>query len=314
MGDRELRAAALGGIVAVVAILLGAAALGVPGRAAANQTLLANLSFHAALTCLLAVPLLAWARWRFLAAGIVVAVAAIASVQLAKVRWTVVAPVPEAAARLELLHVNVLGYNPRSAEMARVIAQSGADVAVVLEADGVRAHLPMLTAVYPYRFGCDDGHCEVMILSKLPLRDARWAPLTFGPRRLATAVVERNGHPIRLVAAHFSKDFFTNLREIQRAEVREAVGRRALGGRPDMVLTGDFNAVPWDPVARRVARDLDLRHPSAWLPTWPVAAGLAGFPIDHLLVSGRMRVERIGRLAAPGSNHVALRATVALAP
>jgi endonuclease/exonuclease/phosphatase (EEP) superfamily protein YafD len=80
-------------------------------------------------------------------------------------------------------------------------------------------------------------------------------------------------------------------------------------------MTGDFNAAPWDPVVKSVARFSGLRHPRAWLPTWPVALGPLGLQIDHLLVSKDLRVERIATVPdALGSNHRALRATVALAP
>jgi endonuclease/exonuclease/phosphatase (EEP) superfamily protein YafD len=82
-----------------------------------------------------------------------------------------------------------------------------------------------------------------------------------------------------------------------------------------VLLTGDFNAAPWDPVVKSVARFVGLRQPRAWLPTWPVAAGPLGIQIDHVLVSPDLAVERIATTADPlGSNHRGLRATVALRP
>jgi endonuclease/exonuclease/phosphatase (EEP) superfamily protein YafD len=312
---RDARVALCGAVAAMALAAGAAAALGQLGRGVANQTLLANLSVHLAAGAGLLCLGLAALGWR-LVGGIGAALAvAVAGVTLARIDWTGVGPLPEAAARLEVLHFNVLYENRRSAELAAALRASGAEVVVLLESEGVADRLPELADLYPHRFGCAGTACEITILSKLPLEAPEWIEFPFAVQRLATAVLRPGGRPVRLVVAHFTKDFFAGIRITQQWRLITEIRKRLRREPMPVLLTGDFNAAPWDPVVKGVARFVGLRKPLALLPTWPVAAGPLGFQIDHILVSPELAVERIATIADPlGSNHRGLRASVALRP
>lgn len=81
--------------------------------------------------------------------------------------------------------------------------------------------------------------------------------------------------------------------------------RQAGLARQQAVLAGDLNATPFSPVLNRFAA-LGLRDAAlgrGWQPTWPISAGIAGIPIDHVLVSPRIEVRRFARLPPMGSDH-----------
>jgi endonuclease/exonuclease/phosphatase (EEP) superfamily protein YafD len=312
---RDARIALCGGIAATAMAAGGAASLGQFGASVASQTLLANGAVHMAAVSGVLCVILVGLGWRVVGGIGIILAAAVASVTFARVGWTAVAAVEGAQPRLEVLHFNVLDNNRRPNELIAALRASGAEVIVLLEATGVGERLTELGDLYPHRFGCTGGGCEIAILSKLPLEKPQWIDFPFATQRLATAMVRPEGRAIRLVAAHFTKDFFANIRDAQGWRLISQVRRlRRLEPMP-LLVTGDFNAAPWDPVVKNVARQIGLRHPWAWLPTWPVAAGPFGVQIDHVLVSPELAVERIATTAdALGSNHRGLRATVAFRP
>jgi endonuclease/exonuclease/phosphatase (EEP) superfamily protein YafD len=310
-------APALRGAVLACAAALGAAALlGMVGSGVANQTLLSNATVHAAaLACALGVGLAA-AGWRLMGSAGAALAAFVAWQGFERGVWTEVGPAAAEAPRLELLHFNVLYDNERARDAAAAIAGSGADVVVLLEASGVAEHFDALAAIYPHRFGCDGVQCEIAVLSRLPLRDAAWLAFPHASLdRLARVVLDVEGRDVTLFAAHFAKDYFASFRSDQAWRLTGEVRRWRRSNDGPVVVAADFNAAPWDPIVRRTAYLTRLASPRGWLPTWPAAAGPFGLPIDGLMVSDDLRVERIATTPEGfGSNHRGLRATLALAP
>jgi endonuclease/exonuclease/phosphatase (EEP) superfamily protein YafD len=307
--------AARGALAALAVGLGGLAALGAAGLSVANQSLLANLAIHlAGLACLPCLGLIASGWRRGGAMGLALA-AAVAALVLVRAPWSAVAPADRAAARLEVLHFNVRHANRTSAAMAQAVLDSAADVVVLLESRPIEKHFPALAEVYPHRFGCGVDDCEITILSKLPLEAPEWVFFPFARQRFATAVVRPGGHPLRLMAVHFGKDFFARFRHAQGLMLSgEILRRRRQDGLP-VLVAGDFNAAPWDPTMRMIARLGRMTQPLAWLPTWPVPAGAFGLQIDHIMTTEGLALERLAVTPQSyGSNHRGLRATVALQP
>jgi endonuclease/exonuclease/phosphatase (EEP) superfamily protein YafD len=83
-----------------------------------------------------------------------------------------------------------------------------------------------------------------------------------------------------------------------RVKAAAAIGDQA-------AVAGDLNATPWSPAFDGFVslglRDAGLGQ--GWQPTWPVALGVAGIPIDHVLVSPAIAVRGYRRLAPMGSDH-----------
>jgi endonuclease/exonuclease/phosphatase (EEP) superfamily protein YafD len=72
-----------------------------------------------------------------------------------------------------------------------------------------------------------------------------------------------------------------------------------------VLVAGDLNVTPFSPVFNRFAalglRDAGLGQ--GWQPTWPTSLGIAGIPIDHVLLSPGIDVRQYRRLPAMGSDH-----------
>ena len=83
----------------------------------------------------------------------------------------------------------------------------------------------------------------------------------------------------------------------------------------DLVLVGDFNSTPWNPVqpAFRAATGLDNRgHVLFSWPSW--AWPIFRIPIDQVFVRGRLEVTQARLGPNVGSDHLPVEAEISLRP
>lgn len=307
-----LRSAFAGGLTALAGAVGVVAASAVLFPDLAAQTLTANLRMHTAgLAALLSVGV-ALAGWRLIGGAGLLAALALLAAGLGAIAWRTVRPVENALARLELAQFNMNVANSNGAAIADWLVATRPDVAVLLEAWPLRAHLERLAAIFPYRIGCDtEDACDLLVLSGLPLDEPRLLDLPAAPGRLATARIERSGVVVAIVAAHWSKFFFSDLHERQSLATEAAARAARRGAR--VVVAGDMNATQWDPELRRLVSALDLGHPARWTPTWPRRLGVAGAQIDHVTISDGLAFEAIEAMPwALGSNHRGQLARIAI--
>jgi len=306
----ERRAAAAGAAAAVGGCLLVVAAAGLPGPRLAAQTLLANAMLHSAALSIPfwgAVVALGWRRLGV--AGMLVAVA-LGATTLAGARWKAALAAPPEAPRLTLVTFNMLFENPDPLPFLAWLEATRPDVAVLQEAQTLAPHLARIDRLYPHRIGCD-AECDLVVLSRLPVLRADRLDLPRASRRMTSVRVSFGGAPLWVHAVHWSRGFFGDS-QVQTWAVNDAVRARRRDGAP-FVVAGDFNAAPWDPWLTTLMRQQGLRHPPGWRPTWPIALGLLGMPIDHILTPSRVAVEEIATLeSAFGSNHRGVVARLAL--
>ena len=225
----------------------------------------------------------------------------------------VMAPAPQepGQALLKLVSFNVLGTNPNGEAIASYLASTGADVAFVLEAAPLFDALPRLSAVFPYRVGCDSrGACDSLLLSRHPLDAVSVRDLShFSPDRDLEARVAIDGRTVTLLDVHLTKPYFDAAEEGEIAALVRQV--RKIDG--PVVVAGDFNAAPWSPPLVTLTREAGLRFGPRLVSTWPVLAGGAGVPIDHVLTGGPAEIVQLGALpSAFGSNHRGLVAEIGL--
>ncbi|MCE2503342.1 MAG: endonuclease/exonuclease/phosphatase family protein [Chlorobi bacterium] len=74
----------------------------------------------------------------------------------------------------------------------------------------------------------------------------------------------------------------------------------------EVILIGDFNATPWDPVFRDLLRTSllrDARKGFGYIATWPVHFPPLMIPLDHSLVSEGIVIEEFKRGRRIGSDH-----------
>lgn len=214
---------------------------------------------------------------------------------------------------LRLLSFNILMNNIENGEaIAQMILRSGADVVNVMESEPLMAHLTALSAVYPHRIGCGEmtRRCDLMMLSKHPLLDPSIVSLSnVFEERMLLARIDLDGRPLHVAAIHTTKPYFDNF---QFYELENAVRRLNRIDGP-LILSGDFNASSLASNVRWFLRDAGLKTAEREPATWPVQAGWAGVPIDHIFVRPPVGIVSLERLPdAVGSNHYGLVAEVSV--
>lgn len=221
---------------------------------------------------------------------------------------------PKDARSFRLLSFNVLMENHANAEsIADTIIASNADAVYIMEAAALMAALPRIQQTYPHRLGCGTGtqSCDLLILSKRPLENARMGTLSYVSRdRFATAVVDLDGVALTLAAAHLAKPYFDEYHRNELNRIRSAFA--SVTG--PLILGGDFNSASIAPDMRDFLLDTDLKK-AQWEPaTWPINAGPFGIAIDHIFARRPATLTSLERLPQNlGSNHFGLVANFRIA-
>lgn len=272
-----------------------------------------SLQLHAVLGCVAAsiVSLLIkrhWASWLLLAAGLVLT---------AHTVWLMgemsAAPTEQEAQRpgFRLMSFNILSDNYENGEaISQAILKSGADVVTVMEAEPILPYIGDLSTVYPYRIGCGVmiDFCDQLLLSKTPLVNGNVRSLSgiFANRFVMAETVIR-GRKVGLGGIHTTKPYFDEFHMFELLRASLAITDTA----GPFVLSGDFNASTLEPDMRDFLKRTDLRTAAYEPPTWPVALGPFGMPIDHIYVRAPLKISTIVSLPdALGSNHNGLIADI----
>jgi len=244
----------------------------------------------------------------------------------------------QASPALKLVAFNLWYRNEDPAATLAYLAHSGADLIGLVETTPrLKAALAPLKVLYPYSIDCigQDPSCEIMLLSKLPLRDAYAGKIDGRYPYVAEAGIDWGGRPVTVVMTHLSWPFLVPGQATPNAIAQEPpvpalpdVPRLAQSLQAanlaahvnklprDLVLMGDFNNASWSRVqiALREATGLDNR--GHYLPSWPSWAWPVVFrlPIDQVFVRGGARLSGIRLGPAVGSDHLPVEAEVTLGP
>lgn len=243
----------------------------------------------------------------YLRAAVSFVIATVLSVSLVYFASAAFAPVTaDGVPDFSLISFNVLGENPRGADLAEFLIEEAPDVAVILEAPALHDHLDQMWAAFPFNAGCGPGdRCDMAVFSRHRLSGVEVLPFYSLPGRLIVATLELETGPVTLIAAHLTKPYYGDWHDRQLERLAELLGR--IEG--PLVLAGDFNSQPFVRAFRRVLLERSgLRLASRMQQTWP-ALGLsgsryAGFAIDHVLVRGEVSPVSVELIEDPiGSNH-----------
>ncbi|MFF0727782.1 poly(A) polymerase [Streptomyces sp. NPDC004134] len=223
------------------------------------------------------------------------------------------------AARVRVLTWNTLWdrYDSDRIETARrrplLLASLAAADADVIALQEVEPDLLALLMRAPwvragYTLGTDPGgkdvpDCGLLLLSRLPVREAGWHGL--GPHKAVTAVtVDTGGAPLVVAATHLSSDHSDDgpaRREAQLGRIAEGLG----GVSCDLVLAGDFNDGGDAPAAALGLRDVwtEVHGPADRTPTFD--PGVNPLAAVSSLSGQASRLDRVfvrpGRLRAAGA-------------
>ena len=304
-------------------------------RAAGFQAIALQL---AVINALLAVPLLVYRRRLWASAGILAALWNIAlawpSIQ-ANVQ-AAFADAPPKGKPLKVVSFNLSFDNPAFGQTADFLAKSGADVIGLSEVtpEAKTALLGKLKDIYPHSVDCigQDRFCELMLLSKKPLRYSFAGKIGAKLTYVASADVDGQSGPISVAVAHivlpFVKPDWEELKAWIPADdpapllaktpaLWQSVQMAVLAGYArslgrDQILMGDFNSVPWSDVqtAFRAATWVDNRGPL--VTTWPAQLPAPmRVPIDTVFVGGGLAIRDLRVGPDLGSDHLPLIAEIA---
>ena len=238
---------------------------------------------------------------------------------------------------LKVISFNLYYANNDPAATLAYLTQSGADVIGLVEATPrLKAALAPLQALYPYGVDCidSDPYCEIMLLSKHPLRKLYAGPIEGRYPYVAEAELNWSGRPVTIAMTHLSWPFLlpgkpvlnaTGLasappefpdvprltQSIQAANLAQHVNKLP----QDLVLMGDFNSASWSAMQEAFRIETGLDNRGHYRPRWPSWAWpVFRLPIDHVFVRGGPRIAAIRTGPAVGSDHLPIEAEIAAGP
>jgi endonuclease/exonuclease/phosphatase (EEP) superfamily protein YafD len=263
---------------------------------------------------LCAILLAAARRWRAalaMAAGAAIAAAVVLPAWLRRPP-----PGPSDAVPMRVLALNLLrGSEANAGRALAVVAAAAPDLLFCSEVTpawhaALADHLPQL----PHRcVQTDDGYFGVALFSHWPLR-AEVLPLPFAWAPAVRAVVATPAGDVGVLGVHAPRPG-SRQRCRERDQALAAIPAALAPLPARRAVLGDCNATPWNAAFRALLDATGLR-PAAdgvWLPTWPTALPRPlRVPIDHVLVSGGIGVERCAVGADFGSDHLPVFAALRL--
>jgi endonuclease/exonuclease/phosphatase (EEP) superfamily protein YafD len=243
----------------------------------------------------------------------------------------------DAEPRLKVVAFNLWYRNTDPAATLAYLAHSGADVIGLVEATPrLKDALAPLTVLYPYRVDCvgTDPDCEIMLLSKRPLRNATAGKVDGRYPYIAEGEIDWGGRAVTVAMTHLSWPFLLPKQPVLDATVLEPplpefpdvprltqslqaanLASHVNGLPKNLVLMGDFNSASWSGMqaAFRAATGLDNR--GHYLPSWPTFTWpIFRLPIDHVFVRGGARVTDLRPGPSVGSDHLPIEAEIGFGP
>lgn len=224
-------------------------------------------------------------------------------------------PAIPGAKTLKIVSFNVLETNVANGQaIADYLTKIAPDIAFIQEATPVAPFFAELQTVLPFRIGCGVimSTCDLLLMSKYPLDAPQSIDLSsISIKRLFSTAISVDGQKINIVAPHLTKPY------IGRWQAREfkILERPFLKMQGPVIVAGDFNSAAWAPGFLGFLSKTGLRRAAFEPATWPVEAGWAGVPIDHILAGGGATIASLQNLPDNfGSNHRGLIAEIALPP
>jgi endonuclease/exonuclease/phosphatase (EEP) superfamily protein YafD len=215
-------------------------------------------------------------------------------------------PPSDAPRVLRVFHGNLLYYNGRAADLARVVAGLNADVLAFTEYTPTHAgglYVSPLGAEYPHRIEHPESTAGGSALwSRHPLTEVAAPPAFY---QSTAAVVDVQGG-VTVYVVHPP-----NPLEHIRAWRDEMYGlaRSLTVDGPPSIIIGDFNATYWHPPFRRLLeagwRDAHVLAGRGFSSSWPDDKRWVPpfLRLDHALVSDALAVTEAVDVDLPGSDH-----------
>lgn len=221
-------------------------------------------------------------------------------------RAPLVPPAGSESSSIRLLLANVQTSNTEHELVMELVRREDPDIIALLEVDQRWLDsIAVLKGSYPYfveeprsdNFG-------IAVLSRVPLKAL--GLVSYGSADVPSVEGRflLGGQEVLFVATHPVPPIGTQMFRWRNEGLRELAAVAAAA--PLCVLAGDLNSTPWSPDYREFEQESGLgnaRRGFGVLPTWPVALGPLGIPLDHCLVSEAIVVTSVRCGPGIGGDH-----------
>jgi len=223
---------------------------------------------------------------------------------------------PMAAETIRIMSSNLLASNTKYNAQIEHISNIDPDVIVFQEYSFTwDTALSDLLVHYPYAIIRPlHGSFGIAIYSKLALLETEEILVHETSTPSLNVVVDVKGIPLRIIGTHpippMGKKLFRE-RNNQLHHLANLV-KQENGA---LVLIGDLNVTTWSYFFKRLLRDSQLndgRRGFGVHPTWPTWFYPAGIPIDHILVSSEITVQKLESNEVDGSDHRSIWADIGI--
>lgn len=221
-------------------------------------------------------------------------------------------PVPvDAQARVyRLLWVNVLQPNKCYPKVLALIESTTPDVIAMCETN--RTWIQELSPIesrYPYSIhSTRNDHYGIALYSRFPFCSSEIRAFSDKGVPSAMAQLELDGRRLTVIGAHPPPPKGRRNAGYRNQELHN-LAQFAAGQEGEVILCGDLNMSPWSPFFRSLLREGGLHnsaHGFGLHPTWPTDRPYLRVPIDHCLVSSKVRVQQHKTGPWIGSDHYPL--------
>lgn len=219
---------------------------------------------------------------------------------------------------VRLIAANLL-YRQEDATAARAyFGEQAADILVLSEfTPRWREKLKPLERAYPY-FALRPrwNPWGIAVYSRHPLLAIEDLDLGDAESAQLRLLVQLPDGLVELYAVHLASPPGPHQAARRNTQLRRLAARVAAAD-PALprIVAGDFNTTPYSPYFQDLLRDTglkDARQPFGLHVTWPASPVPVWIPIDHCLVSGPLRVTRVGTGPRIGSDHLPLECSFTL--
>jgi len=242
-----------------------------------------------------------------------------------------VTPAEAAHPPLKLVAYNLWYRNEDHAATLAYLAQSGADVIGLVEATPeLKQALAPLRTLYPHSVDCiaGDPTCEIMLLAKLPLKNAYAGRIEGRYPYIAEGEISWNGRPVTIAMTHLSWPFllpaapasdappeWPRVPRLMQSIQAKNLARHVNSLPKDLVLMGDFNSASWSAMQLAFRAETGLDSRGRYLPSWPSFVWpILRLPIDHVFTRGRAQVSAARLGPRTGSDHLPVEAEIVFGP
>lgn len=221
--------------------------------------------------------------------------------------------------QLTVLSANVQMSSHSADHLLRIVREADPDLFLALETnERWDLELSVLTNRMPFTVQhVNSNYFGIHLFSRLPLLNpvVRFFSNDEIPAILS-GVRLPNGGEVRFIGLHPRPPRVGETLAHRDAQLMSA----ALAAReaaPPVILAGDLNAAPWEPVMRRLLRLgalLDPRIGRGYFATFRATSWLESWPLDYVLFQDRIALRKFEVLPAFGSDHYPVLSVLCIRP